>query len=134
MADDNRLTEFEKEDIPDVDLLYLRVPKACQEEGELAPAAFRDREPPKGAPGEPGMSTHWSRYATPKSAHGRSRHPERTGVVRMIVGEVRAIPRLTVQHTPTADDRSHTDVFGPKDTESRLRLTRCCEWVIPIPE
>ena len=133
MANVNGLSGWPKEEIPDDDYLYLRVHRNHQSHGELGFAAFRDRPPPPDQAGKSGMSTHWSRYATPESAQARAKSPENIGVVRMPVGGVRAIPRLSVEHTPLAEDRSHSDVLGPKDTESRLQLKRVCEWVVPTP-
>jgi hypothetical protein len=50
----------------------------------------------------------------------------------MVVGEIRGIPGLTVEHSPLPENRSHTDVFGNKDPEIRLRLLRTCLWMIRV--
>lgn len=128
MADRDGLGELSQERIPDGDYLYLRVHRNHQENGVLTPAAIRDH-------GD-GMSTSWSKYSTPEETWRRARRPEITGVVRMLVAEIREIPGITVAHTPTPDDRSHVDVLGDKrDQEIRVKLLRACrEWVVPIPE
>jgi len=123
------------EEIPNDDKLYLRVHRSHFVEGELIPAAFRDRPPPPNEDGKPGMSTHWCRYAEPEwIISNLARSPQDTGIVSMLVQDVREIPGLTVEHTPRSGDRSHADVFGTKDVQSRLLLSRACkEWPIPIP-
>ena len=133
MASGDRL-EWLAEEIPDSDLLYLRVHRNHAPDGELGFAAFRDHSPPGNALAKAGMSTHWSKYADPEEIiEHKTRSPQDNGIVQMLVGDVRAIPRLSVEHTPLPDDRSHTDVFGPKDTQSRLALQRACSWVIRVP-
>lgn len=134
MADADGLGEWQAEEIPDTDDLYLRVHRNHLLDGELDFAAFRDQEPPPGVVGKKGMSTHWSKYADPDwIVQNRARSPKDTGIVRLNVGEVRRIPRLSVEHTPRPDDRSHTDVYGPKDTQSRLLLMRASRWVMRVP-
>lgn len=78
------------------------------------------------------MSTDWAKYSTPEESRNRANRPEDNGVVEMRVGDVRAIPGLTVEHTPIPLNRSHTDVFGPKTTETRVLLGRICRWVLLI--
>ena len=130
MADSGGLTDWPTELIPDHDRLYMRVHRNHQVNGTLSPGAFRD-QPPGGE--RPGMSTDWSRYSTPESTLRRARKPEDNGVVEMLVGHVRAIPNLLVEHTPLPDNRAHTDVFGQKDVEVRVLLQRACRWVVPAP-
>lgn len=129
MADSGELTDWPQEDIPDHNRLYMRVHRNNQVNGALAPGAFRD-QPPGGE--RPGMSTDWSRYAAPEDTLGRARKPEDNGVVEMLVGHVRAIPNLLVEHMPLPDNRAHTDVYGKKDVEVRVLLQRACRWVIPV--
>jgi hypothetical protein len=78
------------------------------------------------------MSTDWSKYSTPEATQGRARKPEDNGVVEMAVGSVRAISSLTVEHTPLPENRAHAEVFGAKDVETRVLLSRACRWVIPV--
>lgn len=79
------------------------------------------------------MSTDWSKYATPEDTLCRAKIPSDNGVIGMVVGEVRGIPGLTVEHSSLPENRSHTDVFGKKDPEVRLRLLRICRWMIRVP-
>jgi hypothetical protein len=78
------------------------------------------------------MSTEWSKYATPEEVLARAKHPADNGVIELIVGDVRAIPGLTVEHAPLSEVRAHTDVLGEKNTERRFLLLRACRIVIPI--
>jgi hypothetical protein len=50
----------------------------------------------------------------------------------MVVGRVRAIPNLSVEHVPLPENRAHTEVFGKKDVEARVMLLRASRWVIPV--
>lgn len=131
MADDHRLEGWAVESIPQDHLLFMRVHRNNVAGGELMPVALRDHAPPEG--GRPALSTDWSKYSTPEQTLARAKHPEANGVVRMVVGMVRAIPGLVVEHAPLPDNRAHTDVIGDKkDPEIRILLTRACEWVIRV--
>ena len=130
MADDHGLSAWPKEDIPGSDRLYMRVHRVFEVDGELQPGVFRDH-PPKGE--DRAMSTDWSKYATPEETLRRAKVPSDNGVIGMVVGEVREIPGLKVEHSPLPENRSHTDIFGKKDPEVRLRLLRICRWMIRVP-
>lgn len=114
----------QSEQIPDADPLYMRAHKNYFRDGELAPGVFRDH----GA----GMSTDWSRYATPADTRNRRRVPADNAVLSLVVGGVREIPGLAVQHTPQLDNDAHTDVFGEKTPEVRRKLLRICRIVLPL--
>ena len=129
MADSGGLTSWPVENIPDLDRLYMRVHRNNQVDGVPTPGAFRDH-PPDGE--RPGMSTDWSRYSTPEETLARARKPEDNGVVEMVVGAVRAIPNLRVEHVPLPENRAHSEVFGKKDVEARVLLQRACRWSLPI--
>jgi hypothetical protein len=109
---------------------------------------FRNHADPTG---QRGMSTDWSRYATPEETRRRGRRhpPSANGVVSLRVGSVRAIPLQRVEHTPIFRDpedpdhpnnRSHCDVLGPKSkdetgdrilsTEIRNRFQSLAIWEI----
>jgi hypothetical protein len=141
------------EDIPDEDALYARVlaTQVAILDGTALPESvvFRNH----GGPDERrGMSTDWSRYATPQETRGRSRRnpPSAYGVIALPVGSVRAIPLQRVEHAPIFHDpedpeqpnnRAHADVVGPKSkdetgdrllsTEIRNRFQELAVWVIP---
>ena len=125
------------EEIPDRDDLYLRVHRQWLEAGDLAPGCFQDH-PKKGG----SMSTDWSRYATPEQTRNRAMRsgPENNAVLALGVGAVRAIPNQIVRHVPVCgdqevpDNRAHTDVFGPKNAETRLRYLRIYRIVLTLPE
>ena len=93
-------------------------------DGTLATGAFRNR----GA----GMSTDWSKYATPEETRQRRRVPGDNAVVQMNVGQVRAVPGQSVTHTPFPENRAHTDVFGEKDEEARVLLRRASTIILEL--
>lgn len=76
------------------------------------------------------MSTDWERYSTPTETLHRAAEPSKDGVIQLGAGSVRGIEGLTVEHTPILANRAHTDVFGEKTTEVRLRLERVARWTI----
>ena len=55
-------------------------------------------------------------------------------VIRLMADDVRCIPDQTVVHTPdlATRNRAHTDVFGEKSTEARLKFSRIYKLVIPL--
>lgn len=115
-----------KEDIPDTDLLLMRVHiKTHAAKGMLSLGALQNRDG--------GMSTDWNKYATPSETRSRGRRPkDEYAVIQMQVGEVRAVPNQVVEHTPIyPTNRAHTEVFGEKDEEVRVLLKRCAAWAIP---
>jgi hypothetical protein len=59
----------------------------------------------------------------------------------MMVGRVRAIAGLSVEHRPIKnhpvlkDNRAHTEIFGDKrDQQIRIGLMRAYRWVIAHPK
>ena len=80
------------------------------------------------------MSTDWAQYSTPQETQSRAKSspPRDNGVLKLNVGGVRAIEGLSVQHTPLEENRAHTDVFGDKkaNPKVRLMLKRLAEWVV----
>jgi hypothetical protein len=129
------------EEIPDGDRLFMRVHRMwIKKNGEVAATFFKNRLDER--TGRLGMSTDWSRYATSEEARQRAKDPSVNGVTALGVGQVRAIPKQRVEHTPIQghpslpDNRAHTDVYGPKDEdpEAQRRFSRLCQIVIPIPE
>ena len=124
---------FEKEEIPNGDLLYYRIHRRdIDEEGVPIPGAFKEQ----GEGDQRGMSTNWSQYSEPKDLM----KSKDSSVGRFIVGEVRAVDPLTVEHDPVEDNRAHTHILGmpqknnvtPKKTEIREKLQELFEWEIEI--
>jgi hypothetical protein len=113
------------EDIPDEDSLYYRVHfNDIDSYGHPKPGAFRNN--PKDSSNS-GMSVNWARYATAEQARQNARKPVgEYSVVRMAAGKVRDIPNQTVVHEPLPDNRSHSEVFGVKDPEARVKLLEIC--------
>ena len=100
-------------------------------------------------PDRRGMSTDWCRYSTPQKTRRRAeaRPASHYGVVSLSVEQIREIDRQRDEHTPTfvgpqhpLNNRSHTDVFGPKGadetgdpaiaTEIRNRFQEISVWEI----
>jgi hypothetical protein len=114
---------FPVEQVPDEAHLFYRVHKNDTADGEPIPGAFRD----VGS----AMSTDWEKYSTPSESRNRAKNPARVGVVRLVAEDVRRIEPLKVEHTPDyPTNRAHTDVFGQKTSEVRLKLLRGAEWKI----
>ena len=146
------------EEIPNNDLLYMRVHRNMVEHDLPVIGVFRNRPDPAQSELPPGMSTDWNRYSTPQQTRERARssRPEDNGVISLNVGHVRGIYGQQVDHTPRyrvlenpedPNNRAHTDVSGrksPKETndpQERVRLLRIrvefqeiSRWEIPAPD
>ena len=121
------MSDWQIEDIPDSDHLFMRVHAASfARDGRVSAGAFKNHGG--------GMSTDWDKYSTAAETRARGRKPpEEYWVVSMNVGEVRQVPGQTVDHSPLPDNRAHTDVRGEKDEEVRIKLRRLSLVVIPPP-
>lgn len=131
------------EDIDHDATLYYRVHRndiRFAPPNDISPGLFRRR-------GE-GMSTEWSRYATAEEAQNRRGKGAECGILRLVVRQVRAIPHVSVTHTPWCRGdraewfRSHTDVTIDGSTEkeqdarwnnARLMLKQIARWEIRVP-
>jgi hypothetical protein len=84
------------------------------------------------------MSTDWAKYSTPLETQQRARTPADNAVIKILVGKVRAMPGQRVEHTPILPggeippNRAHTDVWGEKTAEVRVKLLEIYEMVIQI--
>jgi hypothetical protein len=81
------------------------------------------------------MSVNWSRYSTPEETRAQGRKaPEMYGVIKLLAGNIREIPGLSVEHDPEwPDNRSHTEIYGnKKDQQTRLLLMRASHWEILV--
>jgi hypothetical protein len=112
---------FEIEEIPDKDNLYRRVNKAQFMDGELIPQVFSNLGK--------GMSTDWSKYSTPSETKNRGNNPD-DGVISLKVKDVRNIENQIVEHTPSKNNKSHTDVKGEKTEKVRVEFSRIFNWEI----
>jgi hypothetical protein len=96
---------WESENIPDPDLLYMRVHRVLLDsDGAPMPEAFREHGN--------GMSTDWNKYSLPEDTLARANIPSDNAVISMRVGDVRSIPGQVVLHTPCRQNRAHSDVIG----------------------
>lgn len=120
------------ESIPDADLLFMRIHRNNIVEGKPVVGVFINR----GEGAQEGMSTDWSKYSTAEQTRLRAQNPAwKGGVIQMVVGDVRKLPRQTVEHSPLPDNRSHTNVKGPKkesveSTQIRYLFMRIWKWAI----
>lgn len=116
------------EEIPDEDLLYRRVHRNLVAFSEPAYSVIFKVSPP-------GMSTDWSKFSTPTETRNRalSSNPEDKGVISLQTGEVRAVDSLSVNYTPTKENKAHTTVIGEKTPEVVVKLSRIYSWEIKPP-
>ena len=113
------------EEIPDPDILFMRIHRAWFPQGVLNTAAFRNMPTPAD-----GMSTDWNKYSSARETRRRSHTspPTDYAVVQLEVGEVRKLPDQSVVHSPIAENHAHTEVFGNKKLpEVRVKLGRLAE-------
>jgi|AntRauTorcE11897_2_1112592.scaffolds.fasta_scaffold50075_2 hypothetical protein len=124
------MDEFEREEIPDEDRLYMRVHKNWIRDGDLNPGTFRNNQG--------GMSTDWSKYSDPERTKDRvinyEKDPDNYGVLSMNVGQVLDIPDQVIIHKPLDENRSHTDVEGVKKTRQRVLYLEIINWEITLPD
>lgn len=131
------------EQIPDADLLFMRVHRNRIQNNQPDAGVFQNH----GEGEDAGMSTDWSHYSKPEETIKRKLAETPTwrgGVIQMLTGDVRKIPKQTVEHAPLPDNRSHTNVKGPKKggiegTQIRYLFMRSWRWAIdykgdgPVP-
>jgi hypothetical protein len=121
---------FPVEEIPDADSAYMRAHRNLLRNGGIVPGVFRGHNG--------SMSVDWSRYASPEDTRLRAKRPSDNAVLAMTAGEIRAKAGLTVNHSPLAENRAHSDVILPENdedlTEARLKLGRIATIAIPLAE
>jgi len=119
--------DFQIEEIPDADSVFMRAHKDYIRDGDLMSGVFREQDG--------GMSVDWDRYATPEDTRARAKTPSKNAVLSLSVAGIRKIRELDVKHTPEATNRAHSEVDLPDDredlTEVRLLLRRLAVIVIP---
>jgi hypothetical protein len=110
------------EEIPDTDTLYRWLKKTKFENQFRIPLnAFVDTN---------GISTDWEKYSTPIETLNRSPESSKFAVIQANVGRIREIIQLIVQHSPSRENRSHTNIHGLNacppniQTDIRRRLAR----------
>lgn len=115
---------WEAEDIPDDDYLYKFFKLMYFRDGDVLPACFTN----VGQPDDPsyGMSTDWSKYASPEETRKRPRDKQaRYGVARIKASNITKVPGQFVRHDPIfvagdspENNRVHTNIKGPKNRET----------------
>lgn len=123
------MSQWEIESVPDGAALYMRVHKNWLEGNGLKLGVFRNRD-------DGGMSVDWEKYSTAQDTRKRARDPAANYVIVLIAGEVRNVPEQKVVHEPDVEtnNRAHTNIFGVKDEEARVKFGRLWKWAIePSP-
>ncbi len=80
------------------------------------------------------MSCDWDKYSTAAQTKERAKNPEINGVLQFGARDARGLPDQRLAHDPQEDNRAHSQLFGEKTTEIRLKLKRLCKWAIPISQ
>ncbi len=78
------------------------------------------------------MSVDWEKYSTPAQSQAIAKTPAKNAIVSLRAGEVRQIQTLRVEHEPRRDNRAHSEIFGEKDPEVRVKLSRLITWEIRL--
>ncbi len=131
-----------EEDIPDRDIVYLRIHRNSSPDGTINSAALRPQ-------GEDGLSVDWAKYSTAEETQARARKPSANGVASVDVGGIRGIiyPGVTleVEHDPIEnnpeipDNIAHSLIKGAPNEleENRLEIRKLMAkqmaWAIQVP-
>ena len=138
------------EPIPDTDTLFCYVHSSSaikKKKINLSPKAFRNT-PFKGGTD---LSSDWNKYSTAeetrerigkqKKGNGEFKKSTDYYVVSFLVSDIlKTIPNQQVIHDPIQDEpnqpdnRSHTQIFGDKDEEVRLKMVDMAKWEIAPDE
>jgi hypothetical protein len=126
MAHSDETVMWPVEEVPDNDRLFMRIHKNHLTNDDFLLMVFRNRGR--------GMSTDWEKYATPDQTKGRAKEPQDNAVISMVAGDVRRVPRQSIEHDPQPENRAHTEVAGEKDKkknpEARVKFSRIWKWEI----
>ena len=101
------MSRWPKEEVPDVDRLFMRVHRMWIRDGAVLPGAFKNRGAAGAAP--LGMSTNWAKYSTAEATRKQAKDPAVQGVIELVAGDVRRVPGQTIEHTPLDENRAHTE-------------------------
>lgn len=122
------------EPIPDDGRVFMRAHRQHFSQGELGHGVFRRREE--------GLSVDWDRYSTAEDTRARANSdPKDNAVISLLVGCIRKIHPLTVDHDPISvppeeRNRAHSLIRNLPEasdlTEARFKLRRCAKIAIPL--
>ncbi len=72
------------------------------------------------------MSVNWGKYSSIEETREQGRKPPENAVVQLLVGNVRSITPLRVDHSPDFEhsNRSHCDVAFPEQPEDITEVRR----------
>ena len=119
------MSPWDAEAIPDGDLVFRRVYRGYFENsGKVKPKAFANLGN--------GMSVYWEKYCTPQDVRSKGQVLADTAVLSMRADKIRGIPGQELVHTPTDDERAHSDVVGEKDPGVRVLFTRIYTLEVPL--
>jgi hypothetical protein len=125
----NQADNFPQEQIPDDANLFMRIHRDwLLDNGDVKPGFFRN------IPADDGMSCDWDKYSTAAQTKERAKNPEVNGVLQFGARDARGLPDQRLAHDPQEDNRAHSQLFGEKTTEIRLKLKRLCKWAILISQ
>ncbi len=125
----NQADNFPQEQIPDDANLFMRIHRDwLLDNGEVKPGFFRNIPP------DDGMSCDWDKYSTAAQTKERARNPNFNGVLQFAACDARSLPDQHLAHDPQQENRAHSQLFGEKTTEIRLKLKRLCKWAILISQ
>ena len=122
------------EDVPNEDDTYGWAHRMYFRSGEWQPGVFN--------PVDGGKSVFWSRYASPDECRSVARAAPDNAIAVIKAGAVRAIPGLSIAHTPNYADfpdhwpdnvkQSHCEIFGISEVpEARVKLLRSASFIDP---
>jgi hypothetical protein len=79
-----------------------------------------------------GVSVEWERYSDADKCKSHSMLSSEVGVVQLVVGEVRHIDQLKVEHRPEPEHAEHSLILGEhldRDAkEAKVELANICVW------
>ena len=113
--------------IPDDNELYMRVHKNHYDKGVILTGCIKNHGG--------GMSTDWKKYAkspyyTRNGCH-EGKNPLDYGIIKFISRDVREIPFQEIIHSPSYNNKAHTNIVGDKsDVEIRIKFVRIMERLI----
>lgn len=122
-------SNFPIEEIPSSDNVFRRVYRGYIKNGRVKVNAFTD-PPPKFEGERVGLSVLWEKHATIATCKSTGKEPENNGVAALSVGKIREIDALQVVHDPKVESQAHSQIYGRKDEEVRVQLSRAATVVV----
>lgn len=113
------------ESIPDDNVLFMWVHKINLDiKNEPLPIAFQPKPH-----GTTKLSTQWDKYSTPEKCKNSPKEPFKNGVGKFDVGAVRKL-QFNVNHSPSTNNRSHSDISEVSEEQHRVQLKKCFKMLL----